>query len=432
MSYGGSRKWIKKPSKKAVEEEDKTREAEPEAPSGPSYGQAAMLRLYDEFKKKGIPDEFKLGYATEGRPVEAATDDTTSAAAREALREVLKSQREDRKQAKRQASGSFSGASPTAAAAAITPKAGTPIAFPGMPMFPPLGMPQGVPPMQYWCPLWGSEATMRLSNVPCGYKQETLAALLGVRFRGAIDFLFLPPAKDSTAESVNNCTYAWVNFRSQQAVHDFKTAFNNVRAGTAFPGSEPAAGAEAAEGGDKNCKVQKAKIQQLDKLIAEVRQQASTGKSVRMPILWDLYGRVQPIPTADAHSAAAAVAAQQSAAAMSAAAYSGNTYAAQIKQQIEYYFSFDNMCRDVFLRGNMDEEGWVPMSLIAGFNKIKQFGVSPETLGTFLTGSEVVEVDSDKKRLRQLDAKQRMIWELKGNLDGQDASKDAKVEDAKA
>ena len=25
--------------------------------------------------------------------------------------------------------------------------------------------------------------------------------------------------------------------------------------------------------------------------------------------------------------------------------------------QIEYYFSFDNMCRDVFLRSKMDEEG---------------------------------------------------------------------------
>lgn len=34
------------------------------------------------------------------------------------------------------------------------------------------------------------------------------------------------------------------------------------------------------------------------------------------------------------------------------------------------YCSDDNLSRDDFLRSKMDEEGWVPISLIAGFPKV--------------------------------------------------------------
>lgn len=40
-------------------------------------------------------------------------------------------------------------------------------------------------------------------------------------------------------------------------------------------------------------------------------------------------------------------------------------------QQIDYYFSLDNLIRDVFLRKNMDEEGWVPLRLILEFKRVK-------------------------------------------------------------
>jgi hypothetical protein len=32
-------------------------------------------------------------------------------------------------------------------------------------------------------------------------------------------------------------------------------------------------------------------------------------------------------------------------------------------QQIEYYFSIDNLCKDVFLRLHMDVDGWVPIQV---------------------------------------------------------------------
>ncbi|PWA96796.1 RNA-binding protein Lupus La [Artemisia annua] len=40
-----------------------------------------------------------------------------------------------------------------------------------------------------------------------------------------------------------------------------------------------------------------------------------------------------------------------------------------ILKQIEYYFSDDNLVKDNFLRSHMDEEGWVPVTLIAGFRR---------------------------------------------------------------
>ncbi|KAK9451838.1 uncharacterized protein V1518DRAFT_424801 [Limtongia smithiae] len=42
-----------------------------------------------------------------------------------------------------------------------------------------------------------------------------------------------------------------------------------------------------------------------------------------------------------------------------------------VTSQVEYYFSVDNLCKDIYLRQNMNSEGYVPLSLLAGFNRIK-------------------------------------------------------------
>ncbi|GAA6061373.1 hypothetical protein JCM10212_005827 [Sporobolomyces blumeae] len=39
--------------------------------------------------------------------------------------------------------------------------------------------------------------------------------------------------------------------------------------------------------------------------------------------------------------------------------------------QLEWWFSVDNLCRDLFLRSKMDANGWVLISIIASFNRIK-------------------------------------------------------------
>ncbi|KAM4812118.1 LOW QUALITY PROTEIN: la-related protein 1B-like [Urocitellus parryii] len=42
-----------------------------------------------------------------------------------------------------------------------------------------------------------------------------------------------------------------------------------------------------------------------------------------------------------------------------------------IQRQIEYYFSIENLERDFFLRRKMDEQGFLPISLIAGFHRVQ-------------------------------------------------------------
>ncbi|PWA71979.1 RNA-binding protein Lupus La [Artemisia annua] len=44
-----------------------------------------------------------------------------------------------------------------------------------------------------------------------------------------------------------------------------------------------------------------------------------------------------------------------------------------ILKQIGYYFSDDNLVKDNFLRPHMDEEEWVPLTLIAGFCRTMRF-----------------------------------------------------------
>ncbi|CCE86627.1 Piso0_005127 [Millerozyma farinosa CBS 7064] len=42
-----------------------------------------------------------------------------------------------------------------------------------------------------------------------------------------------------------------------------------------------------------------------------------------------------------------------------------------LTQQVDYYFSLENLIKDIFLRKNMDEQGWVPLNLILNFKRVK-------------------------------------------------------------
>lgn len=43
---------------------------------------------------------------------------------------------------------------------------------------------------------------------------------------------------------------------------------------------------------------------------------------------------------------------------------------ASLSAQLSWYFSIQNLCRDIYLRTNMDSQGFVPLSLIASFNRV--------------------------------------------------------------
>lgn len=423
MSGGYQKKWVPKG-------ENQKEDGTDAGPTGPCYARPTLLRFFELLHSAGIPDDFKLGYKTDVREGDAGAGDESPVAKREALRELLKTQKQAKAKAKENDKAPVAKAKAKAQQIAASmprmppqmpPHMAAQAAQMWMPHMPPMLPTQQmwVPPMPYLCPMWGTKCTVKLSNVPPAYKQETLAGLIVHRFRGVLDFLFLPEAPEGSPDGVNNCGHAFLNFRVEQSARAFTTMCNNVAVSAVFPGADVSA--EPAN----VCKVQKMKVQTLDKLLEEARQQASSGKQVRLPILLDMYGNSRPIPTGDVTSAASAAAAAAAAAAMSAAAMSANSPSAQLRTQIEYYFSFENMCRDVFLRTQMDEEGWVPMSLIAGFNKVKQFGVGADSIGKYLLGSEVVEVDNEKQRLRQKDAEQRVVWELRQAVDGKDEAKEA-------
>ena len=72
-----------------------------------------------------------------------------------------------------------------------------------------------------------------------------------------------------------------------------------------------------------------------------------------------------------------------------------------LRQQIEYYFSVDNLVRDLYLRQQMDASGYVPLAFIASFNRVRMLSSDPMVIATALQGSSVVEVSNGHIRLRE-------------------------------
>ncbi|KAL8532102.1 hypothetical protein ACS0TY_008641 [Phlomoides rotata] len=70
----------------------------------------------------------------------------------------------------------------------------------------------------------------------------------------------------------------------------------------------------------------------------------------------------------------------------------------KIVNQIDYYFSNENLVKDAFLRQNMDAEGWVSIKLIAGFKKMMMLTDNIQLIADAIKASNMVEVQGDKVR----------------------------------
>lgn len=65
---------------------------------------------------------------------------------------------------------------------------------------------------------------------------------------------------------------------------------------------------------------------------------------------------------------------------------------AALKQQIEYYFSEHNLPKDLFLKENMDSQGFVPLTVIAEFSRVRSIAPgNPQALRDACSDSEVIE-----------------------------------------
>ncbi|KAL6627674.1 hypothetical protein ACP70R_031400 [Stipagrostis hirtigluma subsp. patula] len=71
-----------------------------------------------------------------------------------------------------------------------------------------------------------------------------------------------------------------------------------------------------------------------------------------------------------------------------------------ILTQVEYYFSDANLERDDFLKSLMDEHGWVPVSKVADFNRLKKMTTDVHLILDALSSSSLLEVQDDKIRRR--------------------------------
>ncbi|KAJ8749956.1 hypothetical protein K2173_013871 [Erythroxylum novogranatense] len=72
-----------------------------------------------------------------------------------------------------------------------------------------------------------------------------------------------------------------------------------------------------------------------------------------------------------------------------------------IVRQIEYYFSDENLQTDHYLISLMDEQGWVPISTIADFKRVKKMTTDIPFILDALQSSSSVEVQGDKIRKRE-------------------------------
>ncbi|KAK4375691.1 hypothetical protein RND71_006368 [Anisodus tanguticus] len=71
-----------------------------------------------------------------------------------------------------------------------------------------------------------------------------------------------------------------------------------------------------------------------------------------------------------------------------------------IMKQIEYYFSDQNLQNDQYLLSLMDDQGWVPISIIADFKRVKRMSTDTAFIIDALQASSTVEVKGDKLRRR--------------------------------
>lgn len=77
--------------------------------------------------------------------------------------------------------------------------------------------------------------------------------------------------------------------------------------------------------------------------------------------------------------------------------------------QLEYYLSPQNLAQDFFLRQRMDDQGWIPISLIASFNRVKKLTTEVHLVRDVLNLSSLTEVKGEYVRMAREQWKQFVL-----------------------
>ena len=81
----------------------------------------------------------------------------------------------------------------------------------------------------------------------------------------------------------------------------------------------------------------------------------------------------------------------------------------------EYYFSVDNLCKDLFLRKHMDSKGFVFLSVLANFNRIRQLTQDMDLIRIVCLNSANIEIRTGSDaidRLRKKEGWQQWILSM--------------------
>ncbi|KAG6291560.1 hypothetical protein E4U46_000994 [Claviceps purpurea] len=92
--------------------------------------------------------------------------------------------------------------------------------------------------------------------------------------------------------------------------------------------------------------------------------------------------------------------------------YWDNMVIGVLKNQIEYYFSIENLCKDVYLRKRMDSQGFVNLLFVAGFKRIRELTQDMTMIRAVCETSTEIDFvvgEDDVERLRRRNGWQSFV-----------------------
>ncbi|PTB80901.1 winged helix DNA-binding domain-containing protein [Trichoderma longibrachiatum ATCC 18648] len=95
--------------------------------------------------------------------------------------------------------------------------------------------------------------------------------------------------------------------------------------------------------------------------------------------------------------------------------YWDNMLVPVLKSQVEYYFSIENLCKDVYLRARMDSQGFVPLHFIASFKRVRELSADialVRAVCEMSTELDLVVGEDDIERVRRSQAWESFVLPL--------------------
>ncbi|KAE8892657.1 hypothetical protein PF005_g24814 [Phytophthora fragariae] len=80
------------------------------------------------------------------------------------------------------------------------------------------------------------------------------------------------------------------------------------------------------------------------------------------------------------------------------------------KNQIEFYFTSDNLVRDIFLRQHMDVDGFLPLAFVGSFQAVYSVHQDYASLLEAVKHSKTLELDEQNEKIRLREGWQKWVW----------------------